>query len=58
MISNYRVLNENPLIGRALLFRWIFDKQNDNYLNYEYETDNVKNGHCYIYLHGLLQMKH
>lgn len=42
MLSNYKVLNENPLIGRALLFRWIFDKQNDNYLNYEYETDNVK----------------
>ncbi len=27
-----------PLIGRALLYRWIYDKYNLNYINYEIET--------------------
>ena len=42
VVCNYRSINDAPLIGRALLFKWIFDKQNENYIDYEYETDNVK----------------
>ena len=35
-------LNINIFIGRALLFRWIFDKQNGNYINFEFDSNNVK----------------
>lgn len=42
VVCDYRCINDAPLIGRALLFKWIFDKQNENYIDYEYETDNIK----------------
>ena len=42
VVCDYKCVNDTGLIGRALLFKFIFDKQNDNYLDYEYETDNVK----------------
>jgi hypothetical protein len=41
-ISTTQVLNPNILIGRALLFRWIFDRDNGIYVNYETETINTK----------------
>jgi hypothetical protein len=41
-LSSTQVLNANILIGRALLFRWIFDKDNENYINYQTETINTK----------------
>ena len=31
-----------PLIGRALLFRWIFDVKNGDFITYEYNTENEK----------------
>jgi len=34
--------NINTFIGRALLFRWIFDKDNGHYVNYEVNTINEK----------------
>jgi hypothetical protein len=41
-ISSAQILNANILIGRALLFRWIFDKDNGDYVNYQTETINTK----------------
>lgn len=41
--TNYSVnFNKIPKIGRSLLFRWIFDKYNGNYINYEFNTPNQK----------------
>jgi len=34
--------SNNILLGRALLFRWIFDKDTGNYVNYENDTINTK----------------
>lgn len=34
----YEYINNYSLIGRALLFRWIYDKYNNNYINYEIES--------------------
>jgi hypothetical protein len=42
VLCDYKYVNDKPLIGRALLFKWIFDKQNENYVDFEYETDNIK----------------
>ena len=42
LLCEYKYVTDKPLIGRALLFKWIFDKQNRNYVDFEYETDNVK----------------
>ena len=42
VLCDYKYVIDKPLIGRALLFKWIFDKQNENYVDFEYETDNVK----------------
>lgn len=42
VVCDYKCVNDTGLIGRALLFKWIFDKQNENYVDFEYETDNVK----------------
>jgi hypothetical protein len=39
---NYNFYIYKPYIGRALLFRWIFDQINGDYLHYEYETNNEK----------------
>ena len=41
-LSTTQILNPNILIGRALLFRWIFDKDNGNYVNYQTDTINTK----------------
>lgn len=41
-LSTTQTLNPNILIGRALLFRWIYDKDNGNYVNYQTETINTK----------------
>lgn len=38
----YEYVTNISLIGRALLFRWIYDKENNNYINYEIETLNEK----------------
>lgn len=35
-------LSLNIFIGRALLFRWIFDKENNDYVNFEFDENNVK----------------
>lgn len=40
--TNYSYSINVPLIGRALLFRWIFDQYNNKYINYEIETLNEK----------------
>ena len=42
VLCEYKYVADKPLIGRALLFKWIFDKQNKDYVDFEYETDNVK----------------
>jgi len=43
--------NSPLLIGRALLFRWIYDKDNaGNYINYEISTENVKKRSILNYL--------
>lgn len=39
---NYSFIKIQPIIGRSLLFRWIYDKINNNYINYEIETLNQK----------------
>jgi hypothetical protein len=41
-LSTSTVFNYNVLIGRALLFRWIYDLENGLYVNYETETINTK----------------
>jgi len=38
----YEYIINTSLIGRALLFRWVYDKYNNNYINYEIESMNVK----------------
>jgi hypothetical protein len=35
-------LFSSGVIGRSLLFRWIFDQQNGVYVNFEIETTNEK----------------
>ena len=40
--TNYIYYGYSFYIGRALLFRWIYDQFNNNYLHYEYETMNEK----------------
>jgi len=42
IITDYQFLDKNLYIGRALLFRWIYDIKGDLYLGYEYDTDNEK----------------
>jgi len=42
ILTEYKFCDKIPLIGRALLYRWIFDKLNNNYINYEIETINQK----------------
>lgn len=39
---DYEFINSKSNIGRSLLFRWIYDKFNGNYINYEIETLNEK----------------
>lgn len=41
-ISSSQRLNANILIGRALLFRWIYDLDDRVYVNYQTETINTK----------------
>jgi len=42
ILGEYTYVEQNVLIGRALLYRWIFDKYNGDYVSYEYDTDNEK----------------
>jgi hypothetical protein len=43
IVADYKFEPNNvPDIGRALLFRWIYDKNNGQYVNYEVETINQK----------------
>jgi hypothetical protein len=42
LFSDYKSYIITPLIGRALLYRWIFDKKNGLYVQYESETINQK----------------
>jgi hypothetical protein len=42
IVCDYKCVNDTGIIGRALLFKWIYDRQNGNYVDFEYETDNVK----------------
>ena len=42
LLADYEYKNANILIGRALLFRWIFDKNNGLYVQYEIDTLNCK----------------
>lgn len=41
-LSTTQINANNILIGRALLFRWIYDLDNGNYVNYQTETINTK----------------
>jgi hypothetical protein len=41
-ITSNQISNLNILIGRALLYRWIFDKDNGEYVNYEIDAINTK----------------
>jgi len=42
ILTEYKFNLNNPLVGRALLFRWIFDKRDNAYINYEINTNNEK----------------
>ena len=42
ILTDYNYKNENVLIGRALLFRWIYDKEDGLYREYELESINIK----------------
>jgi len=42
IFTDYIYVDENVYIGRSLLFRWIFDKKDGLYINYEFNTDNEK----------------
>ena len=42
ILNDYKYVNENVLIGRALLYRWVFDKVNGLYTEYEVENINEK----------------
>ena len=43
VIAEYTYINKSSMrIGRAILYRWIFDKENGSYVNYEFNTDNQK----------------
>lgn len=42
IFRNFDFITNSSFIGRALLFRWIFDKNNGNYVNYEFNTINQK----------------
>ena len=42
IITDYQYIDTILYIGRALLFRWIYDIKGDLYVNYEYDTDNEK----------------
>lgn len=42
IFSDYIYIKKEVFIGRALLFRWIFDKKDGLYINYEFNTENEK----------------
>jgi hypothetical protein len=42
IITDYQYIDKVIHIGRALLFRFIFDVKGNTYLGYEYNTDNEK----------------
>ena len=42
ILTDYVFYQITPLIGRALLFRWIFDKLDNNYITYQLQTINQK----------------
>jgi hypothetical protein len=42
IFSDYLYIQKEVFIGRALLFRWIFDKKDGLYVNYEFNTENEK----------------
>lgn len=42
IFSDYLYTQKEVFIGRALPFRWIFDKKDGLYINYEFNTDNEK----------------
>jgi hypothetical protein len=42
ILADYNYINQNVLIGRALLFRWVYDKVNGLYTEYEEESINIK----------------
>jgi len=42
LFSDYLYTQKEVFIGRALLFRWIFDKKDGLYINYEFNTENEK----------------
>jgi hypothetical protein len=46
----YKYINQSVLIGRALLYRWIFDKNNGIYVNYEIYTNTEKKRSVLKYL--------
>jgi hypothetical protein len=42
IFSDYLYIEKEVFIGRSLLYRWIFDKKDGLYVNYEFNTDNEK----------------
>jgi len=42
ILTEYKYINNECLIGRALLFRWIYDMKDGQYITYEFNTDNEK----------------
>lgn len=42
ILCEYTYVFNKTLIGRALLFRWIFDKKDGEYIQYEINTENEK----------------
>lgn len=42
LYTNFSYIDELSLVGRALLFRWIFDKIDNKYINFEVNTLNEK----------------
>ena len=42
ILCEYTFIFNKVLIGRALLFRWIYDRKDNEYIQYEFNTDNEK----------------
>ena len=42
ILCEYTFIFNKVLIGRSLLFRWIYDRRDNEYIQYEFNTDNEK----------------
>jgi len=42
ILVDYQYIHCECTIGRALLYRWIFDNQSNEYIGYEFDNENIK----------------